>query len=109
VSSYSLASLQAAFIFPKAGCNSHKSLECWPFLNVLFILLQACGKEHTVYTVRFRTGYGRGCGLDVPGAGVQASRRTPRRGHQELRLSRDLCLIIMLAVSENFICFSSLV
>ena len=63
-----------------------------------------------MYTVRFRTGYGRGCGLDVPGAGVQASRRIPRRGHQELKLSRDLlCLIIMLAVSEKFICFHILV
>lgn len=28
-------------------------------------------EEHTVYTMRIRTGYGRGCGLDVPVAGVQ--------------------------------------
>lgn len=28
-------------------------------------------KEHTVYTLRFSTGYGRGCGLNTPGAGVQ--------------------------------------
>ncbi|EIE22579.1 hypothetical protein COCSUDRAFT_66290 [Coccomyxa subellipsoidea C-169] len=31
----------------------------------------ASQKDHTVYTLRFSTGFGRGCGLDVPGAGVQ--------------------------------------
>ena len=25
-----------------------------------------------MYTLRFRTAYGRGCGLDVPGSGIQA-------------------------------------
>ncbi|BDA45841.1 hypothetical protein COCOBI_07-6280 [Coccomyxa sp. Obi] len=28
-------------------------------------------KEHTLYTLRFSTGFGRGCGLTTPGAGVQ--------------------------------------
>jgi hypothetical protein len=36
------------------------------------LLRQDSGKEHTVYTLRIRTAYGRGCGLDVPGSGVQA-------------------------------------
>ena len=41
--------------------------------NPDFALPQDSGKEHTVYTMRFRTGYARGCGLDVPGAGVQVT------------------------------------
>lgn len=38
---------------------------------------QASQKDHTVYTLRFSTGFGRGCGLDVPGAGVQVRDCSP--------------------------------
>ena len=43
------------------------------FLGQLACLLvvQEGHKEHTLYTLRFRTGFGRGCGLTTPGAGVQ--------------------------------------